>query len=1449
MRFHGVSATVGNLRRPFASGMSSRSTSLMDGRPARRHRAPAAAVLFAAIALVSSVIGGGVAAASGGSGALIWSAPVQVDGQPPYAAPDPLSPSDLTAISCPTTTLCVAVGTSENLVREPYLLQDEIVTSTNPVGGASAWSTAVLSSSLNLTAVSCPTASFCVAVGSGGQGQGSQIVTSTNPAGGPSAWTVADLSGTDGPESVSCASSVLCVAGDGLGGALVSTDPIGGASAWTASSSLTNAGDVYGTAGVSCVTGPFCAVTGNGYVFTSSDPTGGSPAWTHSSANVGAISCSSNAMCAGAGNSGIVVSADPASATPTWQSTTLSGASNLVSVSCPVDSFCVAVDDSGNAFASSDPAAASPVWTQVQADPYGPLQGVSCPTTTLCVGVGDLGDVVTSVNPGASTPTWTVAQPNRSYSLDRFNALMGMSCPSSTFCAGVDDAGNVVTSADPAGGQSSWSEQQIGDSGVTADQLNVFTGVSCPSASFCAVAATGRSFGGYTMFTSSDPTGGTLSWQGSYVDNGNALSGVSCPGTSLCVAVDGTGDVVTSTDPTAGSSSTWTVQQVDASSTLDAVSCPTTTLCVAVDQQGDVATSTNPAAASPTWTMVDIDGTQPLYGVSCSSASLCVAVDGAGNAVSSTNPAGGAAAWTATTIDGQALTAVSCAPSGGLCVAVDGAGNVLTSTAPASSTSWTVAKVDPDLLGAASCPTTTLCVLGDGNGGIVTATGSAPSVQVYLDGSGGGTVTSAPSGIDCPGTCSAQFPNGQQLTLTVTPDSRSILANISGCSGPVTVNPVGEQCALTTSVTATTDVYVDFEPVTAVLSASDAPTQNGGTLVETTVNGCNSTNAASYSWTVDDNPYFPSTDTAQCSFVYGFTVGTHTVSLAVTDPSGTRTSVTTIQVNVPPVAGFTWTIQPNTVGGSTSSATVIFDACTQSGGIASYSWQEGSGTPQAGGCEVSNNLPNNTSTTITLVATGTNGQKVTVSEPIYVDAPFTSASGCNLSSLGPDGCIRQDIATMGDVLGFGSSFRQPDYVVAAISGGLPDGATGTFSVAITCDGSIYGGVGLGVGLGESLPITAVFSFGYVGDPTTTWPSNVNSNSIIDNFVSGATLNVGLAGAAAGITGISSPGASAPYNWGEQYDTGVVGLLNLNLSASYSSLIKAGNGSPNCTGGALESSTWQQLTNTAQQSGAGLTSVNLSAPASGSVSASDQVTFNVVSTGWEPGTDVTVTAHSTSVTLAVLPADDQGDSSINVELPARFPPGPHTLIETGWAPDGSPRSLSVPLTVTGPDEDLALTNVPTDQTVDATSPAGAVVNYTRPTASDGDDASPPGVTCSTPPGSTFPIGTTDVTCGASDTDDTPSSVSQSFTVTVKGAAQQLSDLSQEVQAVGPGNSLAAKVSAARSALASNDTATACDDLGSLIDEVEAQAGKKIPNRTASRLVADSRRIQAVLGCGS
>lgn len=64
-------------------------------------------------------------------------------------------------------------------------------------------------------------------------------------------------------------------------------------------------------------------------------------------------------------------------------------------------------------------------------------------------------------------------------------------------------------------------------------------------------------------------------------------------------------------------------------------------------------------------------------------------------------------------------------------------------------------------------------------------TQSAPVLSVALGGTGTGTVSSSPSGISCPSTCSAPFSAGTQVTLTETPATNSYFVGWSGgaCSG------------------------------------------------------------------------------------------------------------------------------------------------------------------------------------------------------------------------------------------------------------------------------------------------------------------------------------------------------------------------------------------------------------------------------------------------------------------------------------------------------------------------------------------------------------------------------------------------------------------------------------------------------------------------------------------
>jgi N-acetylneuraminic acid mutarotase/surface antigen len=162
-----------------------------------------------------------------------------------------------------------------------------------------------------------------------------------------------------------------------------------------------------------------------------------------------------------------------------------------------------------------------------------------------------------------------------------------------------------------------------------------------------------------------------------------------------------------------------------------------------------------------------------------------------------------------------------------------------------------------------------------------------------------------------------------------------------------------------------------------------------------------------------------------------------------------------------------------------------------------------------------------------------------------------------------------------------------------------------------------------------------------------------------------------------------------------------------------------------------------------------------------------------------------------------------------------------------------------------DDDLTIASEP-NITANATGASGATLSYPLPTVTDPDDAAPPVADCSPGPGSVFGVGTTTVTCTATDPDDSDAPVTTSFTITVKGAAAQLSDVYQAVQGVGPGSSLVSKIAQAQSYLTADDITDASATLSAFINEVSAQAGKSIPVHQASQLIADARRIQATMG---
>jgi hypothetical protein len=107
----------------------------------------------------------------------------------------------------------------------------------------------------------------------------------------------------------------------------------------------------------------------------------------------------------------------------------------------------------------------------------------------------------------------------------------------------------------------------------------------------------------------------------------------------------------------------------------------------------------------------------------------------------------------------------------------------------------------------------------------------------------------------------------------------------------------------------------------------------------------------------------------------------------------------------------------------------------------------------------------------------------------------------------------------------------------------------------------------------------------------------------------------------------------------------------------------------------------------------------------------------------------------------------------------------------------------------------------------------------------------------------------VSCSA--TDASGNSTAGSFVVTVKGAEEQITDFQGAVTGLGLEEgtemSFEQKLAAASSALARGERGAACGLLQALIDQVNAQSGKKISAVDAAVLIAEAERIRAVLGC--
>jgi hypothetical protein len=285
-----------------------------------------------------------------------------------WSAPQSVDPTypHLVSVSCPSASFCVAVDYSGHALTY----------------NGTAWSTPVdIDGNNMLRSVFCPSASFCTAVDGNGR-----VLTYNG-----TAWSApVDIDGSNFLASVSCPSASFCAAVDGTGKVLTYNG-----TAWSAPVNI-DPGNVLGS--VSCPSASFCAAVdtfGNALMYKG--VSWFAPDDIDGSNQLGSVSCPSASFCAAVGDESALTWNGAAWSAPT----DIDGSNFLISVSCPSASFCATVDTSGNVLTYNGTS-----WSALtDIDGRTMLYSVSCPSASFCAAVDGNGNaLLTTSGAPATTP-------------------------------------------------------------------------------------------------------------------------------------------------------------------------------------------------------------------------------------------------------------------------------------------------------------------------------------------------------------------------------------------------------------------------------------------------------------------------------------------------------------------------------------------------------------------------------------------------------------------------------------------------------------------------------------------------------------------------------------------------------------------------------------------------------------------------------------------------------------------------------------------------------------------------------------------------------------------------------------------------------------------------------------------------------------------------------------
>ncbi len=579
---------------------------------------------------------------------------------PTPAGATSISPKD---VACTSESACTVVGSYSSGGSKPYVARwngSSWSLQSAPAPSEGTASEAMLS-------VSCASSSFCMAVG---RAAGKPFAERWNG----SEWTLVSapnpMGATDATlEAVSCPTTSSCMAvGSFQNGTSKTLTERWNGSSWSVLASPNPAEGHAMLRGVSCLSSSSCIAVGSGYatIFGPSKESTLAASWngTEWTAQtplnaegkafnfLAAVSCSSATACTAVGNSRPQWggTANMVSLAERWNGSNWSlqsplnpaqqPESRLEDVSCPSSTMCLAVGNDlyrGLGFTE--------YWNgsewKLNSTLNGSIKAVSCPTVTWCM------TVARSEGKGWQMSWGELFGGNWNAETKSLPTPAGATSISPKDVACTSESACTVVGSYSSGGSkpyvarwngSSWSLQSApAPSEGTASEAML--SVSCASSSFCMAVgrAAGKPFAErwngseWTLVSAPNPMGATDA----------TLEAVSCPTTSSCMAVGSFQNGTSKTLTERWNGSSWSVlaspNPAEGHAMLRGVSCLSSSSCIAVGS--GYATIFGPSKESTlaaSWNGTEWTAQTPLNAegkafnflaaVSCSSATACTAV-------------------------------------------------------------------------------------------------------------------------------------------------------------------------------------------------------------------------------------------------------------------------------------------------------------------------------------------------------------------------------------------------------------------------------------------------------------------------------------------------------------------------------------------------------------------------------------------------------------------------------------------------------------------------------------------------------------------------------------------------------------------------------------------------------------------------------------------------------